>query len=246
MKQKIAIFALMFALGTMCIDAQPKHRHHEVATAVKDSVAAVVKVDDAAAADEGIEAFSDTTSVAEDALDDSQAVTTTSTVSYDPTEYDSPFSWLETLLGGSLGVMGIIFAVLVVILVFAIILLVLFAPFIILILVLRYLVRQHNDHVTLAEKAMETGQPIPEELMPVDKQSDEYLRRRGIRNIWIGIGMVLMFGLWGADMLTGLGFLVLCYGIGQTMIARSSMKKNRQYDDINRKSSDIDSNKDQL
>ena len=105
--------------------------------------------------------------------------------------------------------------------------LVLLAPFIIIILVLRYLVREHNDRVTLAEKAMETGQPIPDELMAVDKQSDEYLHRRGIRNIWIGIGMALMFGIWGSDMLTGIGLLVLCYGIGQIMIARSSTKKNR-------------------
>ena len=73
---------------------------------------------------------------------------------------------------------------------------------------------------------METGQPLPEELMPVDKQSDDYLRRRGIRNIWIGIGMMVMFGIWDADMLTGVGALVLCYGIGQVFIARSSQKKD--------------------
>ena len=232
MKQKIAIFALMFALGTMCIDAQPKHRHHDVTTAVKDTVTVMAQVDDAANADEGIEAYSDTTSVADDALDDSQAVTTTTTVSHDPDSFyfDDLPSWLESLLGGTVGVLGGTFGILIAILVLTIVLLVLFAPFIIIILVLRYLVRQHNDRVTLAEKAMDTGQPIPEELMPVDKQSDEYLRRRGIRNIWIGIGMALMFGIWGADMLTGIGFLVLCYGIGQVMIARSSMKKNQQND----------------
>lgn len=229
MKQKIAIFALMFALGTMCIDAQPKHRHHDVATAVKDTVTAMAQVDDAANADEGIEAFSDTTSVADDALDDSQAVTTTTTVSHDPDffGFDDLPSWLESLIGGSVGVLGGTVGVLIAILVLSIILLVLFAPFIIIILVLRYLVREHNDRVTLAEKAMETGQPIPDELMAVDKQSDEYLHRRGIRNIWIGIGMALMFGIWGSDMLTGIGLLVLCYGIGQIMIARSSTKKNR-------------------
>lgn len=226
MKQKLIIFALMLTLGTVFVDAQPRHRHHPVAAAVKDSATvAADQVDES----EGIEAYSDTTSLASDAdnaLDEDQAVTTTKTVSINPDDYDDPFSWLETMLGGSLGFLGTTFAVLIALLVLLVVLLVLFAPFIILVLVLRYLVRQHNDRVTIAEKAMETGQPIPEEFMPVDTQSDEYLRRRGIRNIWIGIGMVMMFGIWDADMLTGLGFLVLCYGIGQFIIARSSKKKD--------------------
>ena len=228
MKQKLITLALMFALSTLCINAQPRHRHHAVAT--NDTVAAAVS--EADANDEGIEAFSDTTSTANEALDEDQAVTTVTTVSHNPDDYDDPFSWLQSFTFESLGVMGSIFAVLVALLVIAVVLLVLFAPFIIVILVLRYLVRQHNDRVTLAEKAMETGQPIPEELMSVDKQSDEYLRRRGIRNIWIGIGMAIMFGIWQSDMLMGLGFLVLCYGIGQVMIARSSMKKNQQNDNL--------------
>ena len=65
MKQKLMIFALMIALGTTAV-AQPKHRHHAVA-----DTAAVVNNDaataaDKANADEAIEAFSDTTSVAEE------------------------------------------------------------------------------------------------------------------------------------------------------------------------------------
>ncbi|MBR5689002.1 MAG: hypothetical protein IKX17_00925, partial [Prevotella sp.] len=137
-------------------------------------------------------------------------------------DFEDMPGWLRSLLGGSIGVFGGIFIILMLI----IAVLLALAPFVALVLILRYLIRQHNDRVTLASKAMESGQPIPEELMPVDKQSDEYLRRRGIRNIWIGIGMAIMFGFWDADLLTGVGFLVLCYGIGQVFIARSSKKKN--------------------
>ena len=228
MKQNLITLALVFALSTLCTDAQPRHRHHAVAAT--DTVAAAVA--EAAADDEGIEAYSDTTSTASDALDEDQAVTSVTTVSHNPDDYDDVVSWLQSFTFESLGVMGSIFAVLIAILAIAVVLLVLLAPLIVVILVLRYLVREHNDRVTLAEKAMETGQPIPEELIPVDKQSDEYLRRRGIRNIWIGIGMAMMFGIWGADMLTGIGVLVLCYGIGQFLIARSSMKRNQQNDSL--------------
>lgn len=217
MKQKILIFALMFVLGTAAV-AQPKHRHHAVA----DTTAVVTNAAANANADEGVEAFSDTTSVAEENATVPRVYVDDDFDFDDFEDFEDMPRWLRSLLGGSVGVFGGVFLILM--LVFAVLLAL--APFVALVLILRYLIRQHNDRVTLASKAMESGQPIPEELMPVDKQSDEYLRRRGIRNIWIGIGMAIMFGIWDADMLTGVGFLVLCYGIGQVIIARSSKKKN--------------------
>lgn len=217
MKQKILIFALMFVLGTAAV-AQPKHRHHAVA----DTTAVVTNAAANANADEGVEAFSDTTSIAEENATVPHVYVDDDFDFDDFEDFEDMPRWLRSLLGGSVGVFGGVFLILM--LVFAVLLAL--APFVALVLILRYLIRQHNDRVTLASKAMESGQPIPEELMPVDKQSDEYLRRRGIRNIWIGIGMAIMFGFWDADLLTGVGFLVLCYGIGQVFIARSSRKKN--------------------
>ena len=217
MKQKILIFALMFVLGTAAV-AQPKHRHHAVA----DTTAVVTNAAANANVDEGVEAFSDTTSIAEENATVPHVYVDDDFDFDDFEDFEDMPGWLRSLLGGSIGVFGGIFIILMLI----IAVLLALAPFVALVLILRYLIRQHNDRVTLASKAMESGQPIPEELMPVDKQSDEYLRRRGIRNIWIGIGMAIMFGIWGADMLTGVGFLVLCYGIGQVFIARSSKKKN--------------------
>lgn len=213
MKQKLLIFVLMMTLGTMVVNAQPKHRHHAVAA--QAAVAA-----DTTAKDE-IEAFSDTTSVVaeEDYSADEDMVSPPVSFDFDDfDDFNNMPEWVLKLVGGSIGMLGILAAIFTIF--------VLLLPFIVAVLVLRYLVRRHNDRVMLAQKAMETGQPIPEELMPTDKQSDEYLRRRGIRNIWIGIGIAMMFGIWGADMLTGVGVLVLCYGIGQVMIARSSRKKN--------------------
>lgn len=227
MKQKLMIFALMIALGTTAV-AQPKHRHHAVA-----DTAAVVNNDaataaDKANADEPIEAFSDTTSVAVGNATVPR-VYVDDDFDFVSDDFEDMPDWLVKLLGGSIGVFGGVVAILAMLFV----ILILLAPFIVAILVMRYLVRRHNDRVALASKAMETGQPLPEELMPVDKQSDDYLRRRGIRNIWIGIGMMVMFGIWDADMLTGVGALVLCYGIGQVFIARSSQKKKENNENIN-------------
>ena len=213
MKQKLIAIALMLSLSANMSFAAPKHRHHQ-------KTEAVVQQKDTTAQDELV-AYSDTTSVAED---EDEAVTTTTTVTNsDDWDYEDPFSWLEGL---TLSTGGILIACLVLL----IILLIALSPFILLALIMRFIIRRHNDRITLAEKAMETGQPIPEELKTVDKQDDEYLWRRGIKNVAIGIGLALMFWIWKSTMLMGVGALVLCIGIGQMVIARTSANKKNPQD----------------
>ena len=213
MKQKLIAIALMLSLSANMSFAAPKHRHHQ-------KTEAVVQQKDTTAQDELV-AYSDTTSVAED---EDEAVTTTTTVTNsDDWDYEDPFSWLEGL---TLSTGGILIACLVLL----IILLIALSPFILLALIMRFIIKRHNDRITLAERAMETGQPIPEELKTVDKQDDEYLWRRGIKNVAIGIGLALMFWIWKSTMLMGVGALVLCIGIGQMVIARTSANKNNPQD----------------
>ena len=85
-------------------------------------------------------------------------------------------------------------------------------------LVIRYLIRRHNDRMKLAEMAMEKGINVPESDRPIDKQSDEYLVKRGLRNAFLGAGLCAMFAWWEADFLAGIGALVFFYGLGQTLI----------------------------
>ena len=219
MKQKLIAIALMLSLSANVNLAAPKHRHHQKTEVVQ-------KKDTTTQAQDEVVAYSDTTSVD----DEDEATTTTVNVGRHNIDYDdfeNPFSWLESL---TVSTGGVVIAVLVLL----IILLIALSPFIILALILRLIIRRHNDRVTLAEKAMETGQPIPEELKPIDKQTDDYLWSRGIRNVAIGAGMFIMFWIWKSTILSGLGALVLCYGIGQMVIARTTANKNRDknIDDI--------------
>lgn len=216
MKQKLIAIALMLSLSAGVSLAAPKHRHHQKTEAVQQK--------DTTAQDEVV-AYSDTTSVDEEEEEATTTTTTTITHSNSPwDDDDNPFSWLGPLTG-SVG--GILIACLVLL----ILLLIALSPFIILALILRLIINRHNDRITLAEKAMETGQPIPEELKPIDKQTDDYLWSRGIRNVAIGAGLFIMFWIWKSTMLSGLGALVLCYGIGQMVIARTSANKNRNRND---------------
>ncbi len=169
--------------------------------------------------EEGLEAFSDTTEAAIDYSDDYDDYEETSYDHFDwnPSHYDDPASWFLALTATTGGVIIAIFVVILV-------LLLLLSPFIILALILRLIIKRHNDRITLAEKAMESGQPIPDGIQGIDKMSDEYLWKRGIRNAAIGIGLMVMFWIWHSNTLVGIGALVLCLGIGQMVMSRTSGK----------------------
>ena len=219
MKQVLIALALVLTLSATTINARPLHRHHPQTTAV-------VTAPDSAS--KGVDAYSDTASVDNNdaALDNEDSDATTN---YNPADYDNPFSYWNNTIGWGFG--GTMLATVTIILVF----LFLLAPFIILALVIRYLIKRHNDKVKLAEKAMETGRPVPESLMSADKQSDEYMWKRGVRHIAVGLGLMIMFWFWGATPLAGIGALVACAGAGQVFIARSSESRSRrqqQHDDF--------------
>lgn len=116
------------------------------------------------------------------------------------------------------------------------------APFIALILIIRYFVKRNNARVRLAEKAMETGQPIPDELRPIDRQSSPYLRQRGIRNIALGLGLFAMFYFWHSSTLQGIGALIAIYGFGQYYLSRTPLPKDDEF--INTKVNGEDKNND--
>lgn len=183
---------------------QPRHRHHAAVEAVDTT------------AKEPLEAYSDTT---ETDLAGTEDTTYTAQADSDDWETTTPAEGFFTkLLGGTIGVGGIILAILIILA----LLLCALAPFIVVILLIRYLINQHNTRVTLAQKAMETGQPIPDDMKPMVAESPEFYKKKGIKNIAIGVGLTLMFSIWGSDVLAGVGLLIACWGVGQLVIAKTT------------------------
>ena len=223
MKKYLITILLIGALFTMNTAMAQKHRHNPKVvntTSVPDTM--------------GIEAYSDTTS------------TDTAGVTSYPTNYDDDwddedvfvdhfsFKDLRDLLG--IGVGGGLIAGLAIFLV----MLFLLAPFLIIILIIYLIFRNRRQRYQLAEKAMESGQQIPEELVRTEQQSDEYLWKKGIKNIFLGIGIAVLCYSLGADPLSGIGWLVSFYGIGQAVIAKTSINKfNKRNDDMLPPSNDL-------
>lgn len=241
-KNVILLLAFLLALNVNTVDAQSK-RHHRTTTAqvnqviqqadsistaalttarqkANEAMEAAVKaqaladelVAKADSMEDGIDAFSDTTTVV------TQTSTTPTADDWNPDNYDNPFTWIENVTKTTGGFLLVTFIILLV-------LLIAFSPFIILAILLRFIIKRHNDRVTLAEKAMESGQPIPDEIMSIDKQSGDYMWKRGIRNVAIGLGIMLMFWIWDANTLTGIGALIFCYGVGQMIISKTNTNK---------------------
>ena len=225
MKQTFITLLLVLTLGTNTEALAQRHRHTPRVEAVSHKAKASDRSHKAAAEkakNGGIEAFSDTTSSADDTVD-TAVVDTTYTSGYHVQEddfNDSP--WFVKAITGALGVGAVIFALLIVVLVF----LFLVSPFIIIILVLRYLIRRHNDNVRLAEKAMESGQAVPSgaKIAKHRTYSNEDQWQRGIKTVSIGLGLMALFWFIGAEQLVGVGVLILCMGAGQMLIGRTSRR----------------------
>lgn len=224
MKKAILALALVMSMGATQVSwasSAPKHRYHPTAQQVDQQDAQEKAADGktasadqkASAQDDGaLEAYSDTTSsdsAINDACDYDDAHAYHS--KYSLGNYDDPFDFIGSVFGS-----GMLSAMVIFCIIFG--LLFVLAPLIVFILLIRYLVRRHNDRIKLAEMAMEKGINVPENDRPIDKQSDEYLVKRGLRNVFLGAGLCAMFSWWSVDFLAGIGALIGFYGLGQTLI----------------------------
>lgn len=216
MKKTIISMAMLLTLSATVPALAQKHRHTprtQMVDKQKDT-----KADAASQEDEGVEAYSDTTSTDNDNASvtnmpgwNSQNVDDTNDL--DPSHFDDPFSRIShrftTAFGGFLGTIIILAS-----LVF------LFMPLIIVLLIIRYFVRRHKDRVRLAEMAMEKGVPLTEEQAPLLNSRAQYMWRRGVKNTSIGVGLMIFFWCLGAKPLVGIGGLVACIGLGQMFMVK--------------------------
>lgn len=212
MKQYLLMLSMLLTFSISGMQAQGKHRsHQQTATtiAVKDT------------AKQGVEAYSDTTSsVSNDTANIVDNTAAFANSDDDENWENDPFTFWNKNIGWHIG--GIFFAIFIITIVF----LFLALPFIVIIVLLRYLIKRHNDRVDIAKQAIASGQPIPEDVKPTAARNSDDLWKGGIINIATGVGLVIMFSIWGSNTLIGIGCLLICFGIGHLVIAKTSRKDN--------------------
>lgn len=219
MKHLLGLVALFCVITLSPVMAQGKHRHH----------AAIEQKADAQDDKEENVAYSDTTSTAfgnaadtDVADDDNDTAGYTYTMSSNPLNmdhFDNPLAFFVALFGAGFG--GIMLALLILL----VILLVFLSPLIVVYLIYRLLKSLHNDKVRLTEKAIASGRPIAKSSSTtVYGSTDQELWNKGVKNVALGLGLIMLFGFWGAYALCGIGALIMCLGIGKMVIARTSVK----------------------
>ena len=219
MKKVLLTLTLLLTLSMSLQAAGQKHRH----TPRNEQVDTTSQG--------GIEVFSDTTSADTATVTRKVTVTTrTSPWNTTSTTYDVDGDDLESIVGslfsqmdgkdfaGMLFVLGVLFILFVL------------APVLIIIALFYFINKNRKEKMRLAQMAMQQGQPIPDQLL--NEQStdinDEY--QKGLRQCFVGVGLMIFLGLTAGEVGFGIGALVFCIGLGKIVAGKMAEKKSR---DIN-------------
>ena len=223
MRKLFMVMALALTLSLGNTAQAQRHRHNPaiVNVSVNDKSTAIT-------------AYSDTTTAADNDDNDSTYTATNADEdkeTMDFTSADDPLklmAYLTTLGVG--GVIALIFFVLLCIVTVA-------SPFVFVALIIYWVMHRKKTEYKIIEKAVENGQPIPQNLTKNNIDDKERVWQQGIKYIAIGAGLVL-FGLLITKVLIAGGLLIACIGVGKCVIARTSARGSRNevfdesYDDI--------------
>ena len=163
---------------------------------------------------DALEAYSDTTDVA----DDTTVVSRHHRIGGYTNSIGNVNNIFERVFGIGVGGMaaGMVFVLLVLFILFVL------APVIILIVLFYFINKNRKQKMKLAEMAMKQGQPIPDQLLVEQKETDSELWQKGLRQTFLGVGLLAFFGYVGSTLGIGVGILVTVIGLGKLAIVKTS------------------------
>ena len=206
MKQLLIAIVMVLALSMNAGATAQKHRH----------TPRTEQVDTTKNANDAVEAFSDTTTVAESADVDDE----------DYTRRDAE-DVREILEGvGSIMAPGMVIAIIALVVIF------LLAPLLIIIAVFYFVNKNRKERYKLAQMAIQNGQPIPDDILNQKQETwDHNDYQAGIRQMFLGVGLAIFLGIVAGLTGFGIGALVFFIGLGKWFIARNAMNNNTRGND---------------
>jgi hypothetical protein len=202
MKTKIIVWMMLLTIGTaQSIMAQSHHKMQQQEL-----------VDSTSQAD-ALESFSDTTDTTW-ADNDTLSATTVSRHhrlggwSNGGETFHNIFD--EFILGQEMG-----FVLLVLLILFVL------APVSILAVILFFVYKNRKQNRKLAQEAMQNGQQIPDQLLTDHRETDDEVWRKGIRQTFLGLGLLAFFIHVDSNMGVGIGILVTAIGLGKLVIVKT-------------------------
>lgn len=97
-------------------------------------------------------------------------------------------------------------------------------------LIFYFIYKNRKQKYKLAEMAIKAGQPVPEALREKTAAKPSGTLDKGLKNIFLGMGLVAFF--WIIDITVGIavGVLIIFNGAGQTAIAYAAERRKRRGD----------------
>lgn len=235
-RQIIPTLVLLLTLSITATAVTPRHRHQPQTE--QTSPTSSTAQQNTQGQGNTIEAYSDTTDV--DTASSATAVPTYDASSHHNDNYtddhDLRSTFAETFGDGLLGGFAIF-------MVFITAIIAIIAPIIIVALILRYLIKRHNQHMEMMEKELEAERAYEEQARKEGRPyhryhhtsasiknnySPEALMQRAITRIAVGVGLALMFFFFDWDFAVGIGLLIACIGAGQYYSASRAAKRHEQ------------------
>ena len=213
--------ALLLTLSMGLQAAGQKHRH----TPQKEQADSVDSVNNA-----GVVVFSDTTSSDTVTVTKHNArftvTTRTSPWSTRTSTYEMDDDDISHIISNAFSEMkgkdiaGMFFVLCVLMILFVL------APVFIIIALFYFINKNRKEKMRLAQMAVQQGQPIPEQLLEEKPGSTDVEYQKGMRQCFVGVGLMVFLGYAAGHVGFGIGALVFCIGLGKVFAAKTARKND--------------------
>lgn len=219
MKKILILMTLVLTLSLGVQASGQKHRHTPQAEQV-DSVVA----------------YSDTTGTDTVVKTHSRKVTITTrtspwstrTTTYDLDDEDDFPGFFSTVMKNmNHGIAGMFFVLAMILILFVL------APVAIIIALFYFINKNRKQKMKLAQMAMQQGQPIPDQLLDEKPANADEEYQKGMRQCFVGVGLMVFLGYAAGQVGFGIGALVLCIGLGKVFASRTARKNETMNNTLN-------------
>ena len=219
MKKILILMTLVLTLSLGVQASGQKHRHTPQAVQV-DSVVA----------------YSDTTGTDTVVKTHSRKVTITTrtspwstrTTTYDLDDEDDFPGFFSTVMKNmNHGIAGMFFVLAMILILFVL------APVAIIIALFYFINKNRKQKMKLAQMAMQQGQPIPDQLLDEKPANADEEYQKGMRQCFVGVGLMVFLGYAAGQVGFGIGALVFCIGLGKVFASRTARKNETMNNTLN-------------
>lgn len=96
------------------------------------------------------------------------------------------------------------------------------SPVLLLILIAYFIYRTRKEKYELAREALRQGKELPQNVVKPRTTTNEAMWEKGIKNVCLGVGLFFLLWAWTNFELSMIGVLILCTGVSQIIISRTT------------------------